>query len=117
MNLCRLLLVFAVPLTASENLLRNPSFEIDSDQNSQADHWEGATSFLDQARPMNGRNQVTVVFLERGQKYLHQPVKLQPGKTYTFASWIRGRAAKGNAWVRFRQTEPTEQVWLSLIHI
>lgn len=103
------------------NLLRNPSFELDRDRDERPDDWTGPTLpdgstgalFLDRALPKNGSVQVSVVFMEEGAHVLSQPVKLKPSTQYTVACWIRGRAARGSAWVRFTQTKPNRQQWES----
>ena len=103
------------------NLVRNPSFELDGNHDDRPDHWSGpilpdgstGAVFLDRALPMNGAVQVSVVFLEEGEHALTQTVKLKPSTEYTGSCWIRGHAARGNAWLRFTQTEPTTQRWES----
>jgi len=105
-----------------KNLLRNPSFEIDADGNQRADFWEGpflkdgsigGAVYLDRALPMNGFSQVTAVFLKEGEHALRQSVKVEPNTQYTLRGWIHGQAARGNAWIRFREKGEKNRVWES----
>ncbi len=74
------------------NLVRNPSFEIDLDNNSLADEWSVTNQYLDKS---HGWNSTTSVRITGPNGYFFQDIDLKPNTHYYLSHRVRAQNFSG----------------------
>ena len=92
----------SVPISTA-NLLKNPSFEEDSNNDGIPDNWKSTnlsktkmTFSLDKDTSYQGEQSVLIEFPTKGEGQWSQKIPVVGGKTYSFKCWMRCRMYRGD---------------------